>query len=135
MLSGPGAGGIETASAVVSDIVSIIARDTPGVLKNIAPWRKLDFYPDDDVVSKFYLRLEVEDEPGVLATIAQVFGDHDVSVESVIQQGRGAHAELVMVFHPVREACFREALEKLAALSIVQSEPRPIRIEGSGNDQ
>ena len=104
MLSGPGAGGIETASAVVSDIVSIIARDTPGVLKNIAPWRKLDFYPDDDVVSKFYLRLEVEDEPGVLATIAQVFGDHDVSVEGAIQQGRGAPAELVLLFDPVREA-------------------------------
>ncbi len=135
MLSGPGAGGMETASAVVSDIVSIIARGTPGVLEDIAAWRELEFFPDDEVVSKFYLRLEVEDEPGVLATIAQVFGDHDVSVESVIQQGRGAHAELVMVFHPVKEASFREALEKIGELPVVKSIPRPIRVEGDGYEQ
>jgi len=135
MLSGPGAGGMETASAVVSDIVSIVARETPGVLENIAAWREMEFYPDNDVISKFYLRLEVEDEPGVLAAIAQVFGDHDVSVESVIQQGRGAHAELVMVFHPVREASFRDALEKIAELPVVKSEPTPIRVEGNDYEQ
>ncbi len=134
MLSGPGAGGMETASAVVSDIASIIARETPGVLENIAAWRELEFYPDDDVVSKFYLRLEVEDEPGVLATIAQVFGDHEVSVESVIQRGRGAHAELVMVFHPVKEASFRDALEQVAKLAVVKSDPRPIRVEENGHE-
>ncbi|MHB8793637.1 MAG: homoserine dehydrogenase [Thermoleophilia bacterium] len=135
MLSGPGAGGIETASAVVSDIVSIIAREKPGVLEEITAWRELEFYPDDEVVSKFYLRLEVNDEPGVLATIAQIFGKHDVSVESVIQQGRGDHAELVMVFHPVREASFRNALEQIADLPEVKSQPRPIRVEGDGYEQ
>lgn len=135
MLSGPGAGGIETASAVVGDIVSIIAREKPGVLEDITTWRELEFYPDDEVVSKFYLRLEVNDEPGVLATIAQIFGKHDVSVESVIQQGRGAHAELVMVFHPVRESSFRNALEQVAELPEVKSQPRPIRVEGDGYEQ
>lgn len=135
MLSGPGAGGIETASAVVSDIVSIIAREKPGVLEEITAWRELEFYPDDEVVSKFYLRLEVNDEPGVLATIAQIFGKHDVSVESVIQQGRGDHAELVMVFHPVKEASFRNALEQIADLPEVKSQPRPIRVEGDGYEQ
>jgi homoserine dehydrogenase len=135
MLSGPGAGGMETASAVVSDIVSIVARETPGVLENIAAWREMEFYPDDEVVSKFYLRLEVEDEPGVLAAIAQVFGDHKVSVESVIQQGQGAHAELVMVFHPVKEASFRDALEIIAGLPVVKSQPRPIRVEGNDLEQ
>ncbi|MHB9053447.1 MAG: homoserine dehydrogenase [Thermoleophilia bacterium] len=135
MLSGPGAGGMETASAVVSDIAAIIAREKPGVLENVAPWREMEFYPDDEVISKFYLRLEVEDEPGVLAEIAQVFGDHEVSVESVIQQGRGAHAELVMVFHPVKEAGFREALEKIAGLPVIKSQPRPIRVEDNGNEQ
>ncbi|MHB8858452.1 MAG: homoserine dehydrogenase [Thermoleophilia bacterium] len=135
MLSGPGAGGMETASAVVSDIASIIAREKPGAFENIASWREMEFYPDDEVISKFYLRLEVEDEPGVLAEIAQVFGDHEVSVESVIQQGRGAHAELVMVFHPVKEAGFREALEKIARLPVVKSQPRPIRVEDNENEQ
>lgn len=135
MLSGPGAGGIETASAVVGDIVSIIAREKPGVLEDVTAWRELEFYPDDEVISKFYLRLEVNDEPGVLATIAQIFGKHDVSVESVIQQGRGAHAELVMVFHPVRESSFRKALEQVAELPEVKSQPRPIRVEGDGYEQ
>jgi len=135
MLSGPGAGGIETASAVVGDIVSIIAREKPGVLEDISAWRELEFYPDDDVISKFYLRLEVNDEPGVLATIAQIFGKHGVSVESVIQQGRGAHAELVMVFHPVKEASFRNALDQIAGLAEVKSQPRPIRVEGDGYEQ
>lgn len=135
MLSGPGAGGIETASAVVGDIVSIIARGKPGVLEDIIAWRELEFYPDDEVVSKLYLRLEVNDEPGVLATIAHIFGKHGVSVESVIQQGRGAHAELVMVFHPVKEASFRNALEQIADLPEVKSQPRPIRVEGDGYEQ
>jgi homoserine dehydrogenase len=135
MLSGPGAGGIETASAVVSDLVSIIVRREPGGHENIAAWREMEFYPDDEVISKFYLRLEVKDEPGVLATIAKVFGDHNVSVESVIQKDSGAHAELVMVFHAVREASFRAALEKIAELSEVKSQPWPIRVEGNGNEQ
>lgn len=135
MLSGPGAGGIETASAVVGDIVSIIAREKPGVLEDVTAWRELEFYPDDEVVSKFYLRLEVNDEPGVLGTIAHIFGNHEVSVESVIQQGIGAHAELVMVFHPVKESSFRSALEQIAELPEVKSQPRPIRVEGDGYEQ
>lgn len=131
MLSGPGAGGMETASAVVSDIISIVARRTPGFLEYPVAYRDLGFYPADEVVSTFYLRLEVEDEPGVLATIASSFGDHGVSIESVIQKGRGAHAELVMVFHPVAEKSFGAALKTVAALPVVKAAPRPIRVEGS----
>lgn len=134
MLSGPGAGGMETASAVVSDIIGIVARRTPGFLEYPVAYRELDFFPDDKVVSTFYLRLEVEDAPGVLATIAKVFGDHNVSVESVIQKGRGAHAELVMVFHPVEEKSFTASLEKIVKLPVVKSTPRPIRVEGD-NEQ
>ncbi len=130
MLSGPGAGGMETATAVVSDIVSIVAHSQPGFLEYPVAYRDLDFYPDDDVVSTFYLRLEVEDEPGVLAAIARAFGDHEVSIESVIQKGRGAHAELVMVFHPVAERSFAAALEEVSRLPEVKAPPRPIRVEG-----
>lgn len=130
MLSGPGAGGVETASAVASDIISIVARRTPGFLEYPVAYRDLGLFPSEDVVSTFYLRLEVEDAPGVLATIAKVFGDDNVSIESVIQKGRGAHAELVMVFHPVEERSFMAAIENIAGLSVVKSEPRPIRVEG-----
>lgn len=130
MLSGPGAGGMETASAVVSDMVSIVSRRTPGFLDYPIAYKELDFFPDDDVVTTFYLRLEVDDKPGVLATIANVFGEHEVSVERVIQKGRGLHAELVMIFHPVAEHSFMAALDEVARLPVVKSEPRPIRVEG-----
>jgi homoserine dehydrogenase len=132
MLSGPGAGGMETASAVVSDIISVVARQaSPGFLEYPVAYRNLDFFPDEKVISTFYLRLEVVDKPGVLASIAKVFGDHQVSIESVIQKGRGDHAELVMVFHPVVEESFTSALEDVAKLPVVKSSPRPIRVEGS----
>ncbi len=134
MLSGPGAGGMETASAVVSDIVSIVSRRTPGFLEYPIAYKELDFFPDENVVSTFYLRLEVEDKPGVLAAIANEFGKHEVSIEQVIQKGRGVHAELVMVFHAVAEKSFMAALEKVSALEGVKAEPRPIRVEG-GDEQ
>lgn len=130
MLSGPGAGGMETASAVISDVVSIVTHPETVPLENPVAYRNLDFFPDEDVVSAFYLRLEVMDEPGVLAQIAQVFGQYGVSVESVIQKGRGIHAELVMIFHPVAEAGFRAALEEIDRLAVVKSTPWPVRVEG-----
>lgn len=129
MLSGPGAGGIETASAVVGDIVSIIARPSPAELDYPRAHNGLELFPDDDVISTFYLRLEVEDEPGVLARIAQVFGENQVSIESVLQKGRGQHAELVMVFHPVAEKSFGAALEQISGLPIIKGNPGPIRVE------
>lgn len=134
MLSGPGAGGPETASAVVSDIVSIVSRRKPGFLEYPIAYKELDFFLDEEVVSTFYLRLEVEDKPGVLAAIASEFSEHDVSIERVIQKGRGAHAELVMVFHPVEEKAFMAALNQVASLEGVKSEPLPIRVEG-GDEQ
>ncbi len=135
MLSGPGAGGTETASAVVSDIISAVARrESPGFLEYPVAYRNLDFFPDEEVVSTFYLRLEVEDEPGVLAAIASAFGKHGVSIESVIQKGRGARAELVMVFHPVKESRFAAAIKEAGGLEVVKSTPRPIRVEGSHDD-
>ncbi|MBE0428860.1 MAG: homoserine dehydrogenase [Thermoleophilia bacterium] len=134
MLSGPGAGGMETASAVLSDMVSIVTRPQVSPLENPVAYRNLGFFPDDDVVSTFYLRLEVKDEPGVLAAIARVFGDNGVSIESVIQKGRGAHAELVMIFHPVREASFQAALDTIVNLEGVRGKPRPIRVEGKEHE-
>lgn len=135
MLSGPGAGGIETASAVVSDIVSIVTHPQTALSENPIPYRNLDLFPDEEVVSTFYLRLEVQDEPGVLAAVSQVFGQNGVSVESVIQKGRGAHAELVMIFHPVEEKRFMAALAELGQLPVVKGTPRPLRVEGKDHER
>ncbi len=69
-LEGPGAGGSETASAVVADMVSIIGTTGTGFLQNDACWRELERLPAGDLRSPFYLHVEVEDRAGVLANIA-----------------------------------------------------------------
>lgn len=135
MLSGPGAGGIETASAVVSDIVQTVTHPDATRSENPIPFLNLEFFADEEVVSTFYLRLEVQDEPGVLAAISQVFGKNGVSVESVIQKGRGAHAELVMIFHPVEEKRFMAALGEIIQLPVVKGTPRPLRVEGKDHER
>jgi len=81
-----------------------------------------------DVCSSFYLYLEVADRPGVLATVATVLGDNDVSVKSVVQRGAGADARLVMVVHECLESRFAAALEALEALDDLRSPPRSIHV-------
>jgi homoserine dehydrogenase len=121
-MSGPGAGGPQTASAVLGDVISamIPPAATP------APSAELAIVTD--VVSAFYLHLEVVDEPGVLARIAGVLGDHGISVKSVVQKGLGENARLVMVVHPVLESRFFAALEQIAGLEMLRTAPRAIRV-------
>jgi homoserine dehydrogenase len=121
-MSGPGAGGLQTASAVLGDVVSILAGDAPvhetrAQLPIVA-----------DVTSSFYLYLEVADQPGVLATVATVLGDHEVSVKSVVQRGAGDDARLVMVVHECLESRFAAAVEALGGLEELRSAPRAIRV-------
>ncbi|HEU4943690.1 MAG TPA: homoserine dehydrogenase [Solirubrobacterales bacterium] len=121
-MSGPGAGGLETASAVLGDVVSILAGEAPvhetrEVLPIVA-----------DVPSSFYLHLEVADRPGVLAKIAQLLGESEISVKSVVQRGIGDDARLVMVVHECLESRFTAALEQIAELEEVRSPPRAIRV-------
>jgi homoserine dehydrogenase len=121
-MSGPGAGGIQTASAVLGDVVSILNGDAPvhetrEQLPIVA-----------DVASSFYLHLAVADRPGVLAQIAQVLGDKEVSVKSVVQRGAGDDARLVMVIHECLESLFAEALEAIDRLDVLRAPPRAIRV-------
>ena len=130
MLFGPGAGGTPTASAVIGDVISIVNTAPGGYIGNCTCYKALDFYPGADVVSRFYLRVQVADEPGVLAAIAGVFGQEGVSIHSMQQTGAEDSAQLVLVLHPVREAAFFGALSRIAALPAVRSHPSVIRIEG-----
>jgi homoserine dehydrogenase len=121
-MSGPGAGGPQTASAVLSDVVSamIPPASTPptrAVLELV-----------QDVISAFYLHLEVADQPGVLAQVAQLLAGHGVSVKSVVQKGLGDQARLVMVVHPVLESRFERAMEEIARLDSLRAPPRAIRV-------
>jgi homoserine dehydrogenase len=121
-MSGPGAGGVETASAVLGDVVSILAGDAPVH----APRQALPIVRD--ISSSFYLHLEVADEPGVLARIADVLGRNDVSVRSVVQSGHREDARLVMVMHECREADFSAALTAIGELDFMRAAPRAIRV-------
>ena len=121
-MSGPGAGGPETASAVLGDVVSVIAGGSPLFEENTR------LRIAKDVEMAFYLHLEVEDRPGVLAKIAEILGQNDVSVRSVVQRGRGDDATLIMVMHPVSEKRFAAALKRIAKLKLLRSPPRSIRV-------
>jgi homoserine dehydrogenase len=121
-MSGPGAGGVQTASAVLGDVVSILAGDAPVP----EPLERLPIVAD--VTSSFYLHLEVADRPGVLAQIAKVLGDNEISVKSVVQRGIGDDARLVMVVHECLESRFAAALAEIADLDDLRSPPRSIRV-------
>jgi homoserine dehydrogenase len=121
-MSGPGAGGTETATAVLGDVVSILAGNAPvhETREELAIVR--------DISSSFYLHLEVADRPGVLAHVADVLGRNEVSVRSVVQRGQGDDARLVMVMHHGPESRFRSALDEIATLDFLRSPPRAIRV-------
>jgi homoserine dehydrogenase len=121
-MSGPGAGGLQTASAVLGDVVSILAGDAP-----VHETRE-ELPIVADVTSSFYLYLEVADKPGVLARVATVLGDHDVSVKSVVQRGIGDDARLVMVVHECLESRFAAAVEALGALGDLRAPARSIHV-------
>jgi len=121
-ISGPGAGGVETASAVLADVSSILSGEAPVHFAD----RRLEVL--DDLESSFYLHLEVADEPGVLARIADVIGRNGISVKSVVQRGTGREASLVMVTHRAAERDFYAALEQISDLEFLGAAPRVIRV-------
>jgi homoserine dehydrogenase len=121
-MSGPGAGGPQTASAVLGDLVSVMtSRDAPR-----QPAADLEIVKD--ISSAFYLHLEVADEPGVLAQVAQILGLQGASIKSVVQKGLGNEARLVMIMHPVLESKFFAAVELISALDFLRAAPRAIRV-------
>ncbi len=121
-MSGPGAGGVQTASAVLGDVVSVMRRPASPP----APLEPLELVAD--VSSSFYLHMEVADRPGVLAAVAQVLGEHGASIKSVVQRGLGENARLVMVIHPLPFSRLQEAVERIGELDFLRSAPRAIRV-------
>jgi len=121
-LSGPGAGGLQTASAVLGDVVSVMT----GGARPPAPPLPLRLI--EDVQSAYYLHLDVIDRPGVLANVMRVLGEQEVSIKSVVQRGLGENARLVMVTHPVLESSLRVAIERIGEFEFVRSDPRTIRV-------
>lgn len=136
MFFGPGAGAGPTASAVVSDMINIAA-----VLKTAGETHRLHsllscvhqhycaIAPMSELVTRFYARFLTKDNPGVIGHLGTRFGNHHVSLESVVQTGfRGEFAEIVVVTHDVREGNFRQALSEIRALEAIDSIPSIIRV-------
>jgi homoserine dehydrogenase len=141
MFYGRGAGGNPTASAVLGDVVDAAANLLKGTHASNGSFAKANLRPVDDLVSPFYVNLEVSDEPGVLAAVAGVFGDHRVSIHSmeqeVLEEGvleqqpnRGA-ARLIFITHAAREADVRATLHELSALDSVTSVGSVLRVIGT----
>lgn len=136
MFFGPGAGAGPTASAVVADIMNIV-----GILKSSGSTPVLDpllscshqhycqVTPTEEIVSRFYARFLTEDVPGVIGHLGTRFGEHNVSLESVVQIGfQEERAEIVVVTHHVREGNFRQALADIQSVAAIHSIPSVLRV-------
>ena len=127
-LEGPGAGGMETASAVVADMVSIIGTTGTGFLQNDACWRELDRLPAGEARSPYYLRIEVEDVAGVLAQIALRLSAHRISVARLVQHQRNGSATLHVVTHEGAEGDLKSALQEIESLPETRGAPSALPV-------
>ncbi len=136
MFYGKGAGGPPTGSAVLGDLVDVVRnrlQGAHGVGCTCLYRRRVRGM--DDVDTQYYLALDVADRPGVLAQVAAAFGEHDVSIRSVLQRGRGDAAQLVLVTHLARERDIRATLTGLRNLEVVTSLGSVMRVEGEEADE
>ncbi len=132
MLVGPGAGGDETASAVVADVLSILGTHHGSFLHNALADAGRPIAAPGGVRSAFYVRMSVADRPGVLARIASIFAEEDLSIRTVVQSGSGDEATLVLVLHSGTEQRMADALDAVRALDDVRGEPVMLRVLGTG---
>lgn len=134
LFHGRGAGREPTTSAIVGDILEIVRR----IAQNGPPLQALEMYPDaviesiDDLESRYYLRLTVADQSGVLGQIARILGEEDISLAAVLQKDTNLEAqtaEIVITTHPAREASVQRSLQRVAELSVVGEVSSLLRIE------
>jgi homoserine dehydrogenase len=141
MFFGPGAGAGPTASAVVSDMINVVAllktgqAATDPSVSSMHPLLSCSHHsysqvaPIAELNTRFYTRFLTKDHPGVIGKLGTCFGNHGVSLESLVQTGfQGDFAEIVVVTHAVREGNFRTALDEIQALDSVESIASLLRV-------
>lgn len=136
LLVGRGAGDMPTAVSVVADVVDVARskmEGEPGLFTRGIQMKERPLVPMDDVESRFYLRFDVDDSPGVLGRIATLLGEGGVSIEQMVQEGR-ASAEndavpVLIITHDCREGGVRKAVQAIAREAFMRGAPRLIRIE------
>lgn len=136
---GQGAGSLPTGSAVVSDIIDIARNIISGSNHRVPPAsfspaarKQLRIRPIEEIESLYYLRFMVQDQPGVLSKISGILGNHNISISSVIQQGRKVEGvvPLVMMSHRAKERDLQLALSEIKHLESVSEDTLLIRVEG-----
>ena len=130
MFYGRGAGGRPTASAVLGDLIDAAGNLRRGHGAPISALERARIAPIDDVISAFYLNVEVDDRPGVLAQVATVFGENGVSIRSMEQEGLGGEARLVFITHAAKERDLRSTLQGLRSLDAVRAVGSVLRVIG-----
>lgn len=130
MFYGRGAGGMPTGSAVLGDIIDVsrnLLQTARGAFET--HHRSLAVRPIDDLQTQYYVLLDVEDRPGVLAAVANTFGSHGVSIAQVWQEGVDDLAQLVLITHRSREADLRATVDALGRVDTVRSVASVLRVE------
>ena len=122
-LGGPGAGGLETASAVVADLVSVVGTSGTGFLQNDACWRELPQLDPARWSAPFYVHVDVADRPGVLGHAATTLAKHNVSVAQLVQHLEPGRAALDLVLHDSAAGDVDAALQELASSPEVLGSP------------
>ncbi|GIF10645.1 homoserine dehydrogenase [Actinoplanes teichomyceticus] len=131
MFYGRGAGGRPTASAVLGDIVAAARNKLTGTrAPSESNYAQLRVRPIGESMTRYHISLDVAERPGVLATVAGVFAQHEVSIATVRQSGRADDAKLVIVTHSAPDAALAATVESLARLDIVRSIASVLRVEG-----
>ncbi|HMU35605.1 MAG TPA: homoserine dehydrogenase [Marmoricola sp.] len=131
MFYGPGAGGNPTASAIMGDLVTVARNRLAGV-RGAGESSYADFkvVPMGQTQTRYHVQIDVDDKAGVLASIAQAFAEHDVSIQTVRQEGRGDDAQLVVVTHRAKDADLSATVHDLKGMSIVREVSSVMRVEG-----
>lgn len=131
MFYGPGAGGAPTASAVVGDIVAVARnRISGGHGPRESAYAALPVLPVDESSTRYYIALNLTDKAGVLAKVAAAFAEHDVSIETLRQDGHGDNATLTIVTHEAREQALQQTCETLRGLDSVHTITSIMRVVG-----
>ncbi len=131
MFYGPGAGGAPTASAVMGDLVTV-ARNRLSEVRGMgeSAYADLPVLAMGETQTRYHVQIDVDDKAGVLAAVALAFAEHDVSIQTVRQEGRGDDAQLVVVSHSASDADLAATVETLRGMANVRDVSSVMRVEG-----
>ncbi|WP_018921847.1 homoserine dehydrogenase [Salsuginibacillus kocurii] len=140
MFYGPGAGSLPTATAVVSDLITVVKNNNLGVSGRsmVPPQFEKSLKSDEDIRSKYFLRMHVKDETGVFDEITSLFSKHDISFEKILQvplaKNGAGKAEVVMITHETSRTSYEVIYEKLKSMESIHELESSYRVEGGTSE-